>query len=91
MEKHTSREIVDMLQKHTYDKELDHQNKRIKMIASRSFIMNNTEASGLDGAHVCQENMNSSSSSTVVARKHLFDKALTPNNVGELNCLVILM
>jgi len=101
MNEHTKREIVDMLRKHTYDEELEHHSKRIKMIAARSAAMNNAEASGL-GADVCQEsegvvdgNANAASSSTATAdraglpREHLFDKAVTPSDVGKLNRLVI--
>lgn len=101
MSEHTKREIVDMLRKHTYDEEQNHHSKKIKMIAARSIAMNNAEASGL-GAPVCQENqgsvdenVNVPSSSTAAAdraglpREHLFDKAVTPSDVGKLNRLVI--
>lgn len=102
MSGHTKREIVDMLRKHTYDEELDHHGKRIKILAAQSATVNNAEASGGVAAHVCQENQGqlegngnvASSSSADAGRaglphEHLFDKAVTPSDVGKLNRLVI--
>lgn len=102
MSGHTKREIVDMLRKHTYDEELDHHGKRIKILAAQSAAVNNAEASGGVAAHVCQENQGqlegngnvASSSSADAGRaglphEHLFDKAVTPSDVGKLNRLVI--
>ena len=66
-------EVVDMLRKHTYPDELA-QNRR-------SFAA----ASPLLRPH---QNP-STTSSSAVALDHLFDKTVTPSDVGKLNRLVI--
>jgi RAV-like factor len=72
-------EVVDMLRKHTYGEELAH-NRRAFAAASPA-------------ASPPPENNRrppaSSSSSPAAAREHLFDKTVTPSDVGKLNRLVI--
>ncbi|KAM0919569.1 hypothetical protein ACQ4PT_008125 [Festuca glaucescens] len=66
-------EVVDMLRKHTYPEELA-QNKRAFAAASPSPPPHQNPTT---------------TSSSVVARDHLFDKRVTPSDVGKLNRLVI--
>ncbi|XP_066366860.1 AP2/ERF and B3 domain-containing protein Os05g0549800-like [Miscanthus floridulus] len=72
-------EVVDMLRKHTYGEELA-QNRRTFAAASPAAspppAKNNPAAS-------------SSSAAASAAREHLFDKTVTPSDVGKLNRLVI--
>eukprot|EP00253_Pinus_taeda_P000594 PITA_00594 len=104
MREHTKEEIVEMLRKHTYAEEFHHHSKRIKFTVSRSATTNNVGASGAEGFSlrandVCHESQvavhehaNVASAADVpacVPREHLFDKAVTPSDVGKLNRLVI--
>ena len=74
---HSKSEIVDMLRKHTYNDELE-QSKR-----SRGFVRRRGSAAGAG-------NGNSISGACVMkAREQLFQKAVTPSDVGKLNRLVI--
>jgi RAV-like factor len=68
-------EVVDMLRKHTYPEELA-QNKRAFAAASPSPPPHQNPAT-------------TSSAAASVAREHLFDKTVTPSDVGKLNRLVI--
>ncbi|XP_066363101.1 AP2/ERF and B3 domain-containing protein Os05g0549800-like [Miscanthus floridulus] len=72
-------EVVDMLRKHTYGEELA-QNRRAFAAASPGAASpppkNNNPAA-------------SSSPAATAAREHLFDKTVTPSDVGKLNRLVI--
>lgn len=71
---HSKAEIVDMLRKHTYQDELAQ--------SKRSYNDKNKDGNiGSGGGGVLQ------ASSTV--RERLFDKAVTPSDVGKLNRLVI--
>ncbi|XP_073003897.1 AP2/ERF and B3 domain-containing protein Os01g0693400-like [Typha latifolia] len=70
-------EVVDMLRKHTYLDEL-HQSKRAFSAATTS-----------SGAASPSLGSGSPHELTGVAREHLFDKAVTPSDVGKLNRLVI--
>ena len=76
----TKAEVVDMLRKHTYGEELA-QNRRAFAAASPAAspppAKNNNPAAS------------SSSPTAVTAREHLFDKTVTPSDVGKLNRLVI--
>uniref|UniRef100_A0ACD5T7R3 Uncharacterized protein n=1 Tax=Avena sativa TaxID=4498 RepID=A0ACD5T7R3_AVESA len=67
-------EVVDMLRKHTYPEELA-QNKRAFAAASPS--------------PPPYENPATTAAAAAVAREHLFDKTVTPSDVGKLNRLVI--
>uniref|UniRef100_A0ACD5TE77 Uncharacterized protein n=1 Tax=Avena sativa TaxID=4498 RepID=A0ACD5TE77_AVESA len=67
-------EVVDMLRKHTYPEELA-QNKRAFVAASPS--------------PPPYENPATPAVAAAVAREHLFDKTVTPSDVGKLNRLVI--
>jgi len=74
MREHSKEEIVQMLRKHTYDEEMT-------MTVAQSATVNNAKASGEVGSglvSVSDEN-----------KEHLFDKAVTPSDVGKLNRLVI--
>ncbi|CAL4961957.1 unnamed protein product [Urochloa decumbens] len=70
-------EVVDMLRKHTYFDELA-QNKRAFAAAAAAPT---TTSSSLAAA--------SPSPAAAAAREHLFDKTVTPSDVGKLNRLVI--
>nr|APQ47454.1 AP2/ERF domain-containing transcription factor [Vernicia fordii] len=74
---HSKAEIVDMLRKHTYNDELE-QSKR------------NFRIDGQGKHHSSANNVAISSSDRVLkAREQLFEKAVTPSDVGKLNRLVI--
>ncbi|MED6152771.1 regulator of (H+)-ATPase in vacuolar membrane [Stylosanthes scabra] len=78
---HSKSEIVDMLRKHTYEDEL-RQSKRDGACGGRNHRRgrgDNTDASsfGSEGAW------------EVRAREQLFEKTVTPSDVGKLNRLVI--
>ncbi|EEF38020.1 DNA-binding protein RAV1, putative [Ricinus communis] len=79
---HSKAEIVDMLRKHTYNDELE-QSKR-----------NYTSNNGRGDKFQNRTNMNNvglSGSERIImkAREQLFEKAVTPSDVGKLNRLVI--
>lgn len=71
---HSKAEIVDMLRKHTYSDELDQSKKSY----------------GVDGngKRISKDNQ-SGSDRVPKAREQLFEKAVTPSDVGKLNRLVI--
>ncbi|GAB4828907.1 regulator of (H+)-ATPase in vacuolar membrane [Ancistrocladus abbreviatus] len=75
-------EIVDMLRKHTYDDELQ-QSKRNFMSKSRE-DMNKTCSIGSGGEYCFIGSVRAEK-----AREQLFEKAVTPSDVGKLNRLVI--
>nr|QZZ92767.1 AP2/ERF and B3 domain-containing transcription factor RAV1 [Larix kaempferi] len=102
MREHNKEEIVDMLRKHTYDEEFGHHSKKIMTTAARLAAMNSAGSSGAPGGSslrnniVCPGNQaavdgnaNAVSFMRGLAREHLFDKAVTPSDVGKLNRLVI--
>ncbi|XP_028768643.1 AP2/ERF and B3 domain-containing transcription factor RAV1-like isoform X2 [Neltuma alba] len=74
---HSKAEIVDMLRKHTYNDELE-QSKRNRGLAGGS----NGKSRKDGGAGSCFER-------TQKAREQLFEKTVTPSDVGKLNRLVI--
>jgi RAV-like factor len=77
-------EVVDMLRKHTYFDELA-QNKRAFAAAASA-----PTTSALANAHSASSPSHSPSAAAVAAaREHLFDKTVTPSDVGKLNRLVI--
>ncbi|CAL4894713.1 unnamed protein product [Urochloa decumbens] len=71
-------EVVDMLRKHTYPEELAQNRRTFAAVlpASPPPALKNPAASA-------------SSSPAAAAREHLFDKTVTPSDVGKLNRLVI--
>ncbi|XP_058088365.1 AP2/ERF and B3 domain-containing transcription factor RAV1-like [Magnolia sinica] len=73
---HSKAEIVDMLRKHTYDDELQ-QSRRNSGAFDTQGSPGSLWAFGNPGCHVEK------------VREHLFDKAVTPSDVGKLNRLVI--
>ena len=75
---HSKAEIVDMLRKHTYADELQ-QSRRAFAASTRC-----SSSAITIGSHHDQLGPKTSS-----AREHLFDKTLTPSDVGKLNRLVI--
>ena len=79
---HSKSEIVDMLRKHTYNDELE-QNKRSRGLAGRRLNRAGGQAGNSAGA------MSSSGACGARAREQLFEKAVTPSDVGKLNRLVI--
>ncbi|KAM0047702.1 putative transcription factor RAV family [Helianthus debilis subsp. tardiflorus] len=73
LSRHSKSEIVDMLRKHTYNDELEQ--------SKRSCTSHQTlSQTGLT---------NSPGSSSLKPREHLFQKTVTPSDVGKLNRLVI--
>ncbi|OEL37843.1 AP2/ERF and B3 domain-containing protein [Dichanthelium oligosanthes] len=74
-------EVVDMLRKHTYFDELA-QNKRAFAAAAAA-----PTTTALASAHSSLSSP--SPAAAAAAREHLFDKAVTPSDVGKLNRLVI--
>uniref|UniRef100_A0A0D9WJD8 AP2/ERF and B3 domain-containing protein n=1 Tax=Leersia perrieri TaxID=77586 RepID=A0A0D9WJD8_9ORYZ len=74
----TKAEVVDMLRKHTYPDELSQFRRAFAAISPRPSPPSPSPASNtlLSG-------------STAAAREHLFDKTVTPSDVGKLNRLVI--
>ncbi|KAJ4961859.1 hypothetical protein NE237_021769 [Protea cynaroides] len=77
---HSKAEIVDMLRKHTYNDELQ-QSKRNHSGFNDAAGNKRSSDGGLLGY--------GSSDRVVKAREQLFDKAVTPSDVGKLNRLVI--
>ncbi|OIW04653.1 hypothetical protein TanjilG_07788 [Lupinus angustifolius] len=77
---HSKSEIVDMLRKHTYNDELE-QSKRNRGFNDRSLSRSTSANNGVD----CYF----SGASGNKAREQLFEKAVTPSDVGKLNRLVI--
>ncbi|KAL2347541.1 hypothetical protein Fmac_001541 [Flemingia macrophylla] len=73
---HSKSEIVDMLRKHTYNDELE-QSKRSRGVVRR---IGGASAGGPG---------NCAALSGAKAREQLFEKAVTPSDVGKLNRLVI--
>ncbi|MCL7037131.1 hypothetical protein MKW94_006338 [Papaver nudicaule] len=72
-------EIVDMLRKHTYSDELEHSKRNYS--ANTCSVSKNAAAGGgrYSGDPVL----------SMKSRSHLFEKAVTPSDVGKLNRLVI--
>ncbi|KAM3350782.1 hypothetical protein ACQJBY_023075 [Aegilops geniculata] len=68
-------EVVDMLRKHTYFDELAQSKRAFAASAARSAPTTSRGAA--------------STPSPAAAREHLFDKTVTPSDVGKLNRLVI--
>ncbi|KAF8103884.1 hypothetical protein N665_0183s0059 [Sinapis alba] len=77
LEAHSKAEIVDMLRKHTYADELQQ--------SKRKFLDGNGKRCGLETA-LSNSHGNDGVSR---AREVLFEKAVTPSDVGKLNRLVI--
>ncbi|XP_043715411.1 AP2/ERF and B3 domain-containing transcription factor RAV1-like [Telopea speciosissima] len=78
---HSKAEIVDMLRKHTYNDELQQSKRNYRGCYSAGGNKRNNEEgfSAFSG----------SSDRVSKAREQLFDKAVTPSDVGKLNRLVI--
>lgn len=75
--RHSKSEIVDMLRKHTYADELQQSKRAFGAGAAR------TSTTCYSGNLVVRGNQ------AGCAREHLFDKTVTPSDVGKLNRLVI--
>lgn len=75
---HSKAEIVDMLRKHTYNEELE-QNKR-KMAGENYQKKSQKGEGGVESACVTRVEK---------GREQLFEKTVTPSDVGKLNRLVI--
>uniref|UniRef100_J3L346 TF-B3 domain-containing protein n=1 Tax=Oryza brachyantha TaxID=4533 RepID=J3L346_ORYBR len=75
-------EVVDMLRKHTYFDEL---------AQSKRALAASTPSAATTTACLANDNLSSprSPSAGAAARDHLFDKTVTPSDVGKLNRLVI--
>ncbi|KAK7268376.1 hypothetical protein RIF29_21074 [Crotalaria pallida] len=74
---HSKSEIVDMLRKHTYHDELQQSKNGACGKHRRNSVTNSTASFGIDGACISK------------ARELLFEKTVTPSDVGKLNRLVI--
>ncbi|XP_047056486.1 AP2/ERF and B3 domain-containing protein Os01g0693400-like [Lolium rigidum] len=72
-------EVVDMLRKHTYFDEL----------AQSRRVAPSTAVSAPDGGRPSSPRHPSAGAAASAAREHLFDKTVTPSDVGKLNRLVI--
>ncbi|CAM6067202.1 unnamed protein product [Sphagnum tenellum] len=83
---YTKEQIVEMLRRHTYDEELDHRTQSIKHSCCDATTGALPAAAAQIGAFDARR---SSSPATAGQREHLFDKAVTPSDVGKLNRLVI--
>ncbi|KAF8696093.1 hypothetical protein HU200_036983 [Digitaria exilis] len=79
-------EVVDMLRKHTYFDELA-QNKRSFAAAAASSSSSSLVANAAAGSS--SSSQSPSAPATAAAKEHLFDKTVTPSDVGKLNRLVI--
>lgn len=75
---HSKTEIVDMLRKHTYNDELEQSKRNYGSAHNRTKL--NLKSSGHGFG---------SGSESLKAREQLFEKAVTPSDVGKLNRLVI--
>ncbi|XP_019083256.1 PREDICTED: AP2/ERF and B3 domain-containing transcription repressor RAV2 [Camelina sativa] len=76
LEAHSKAEIVDMVRKHTYADELEQNNKRRLLLS----VDANGKRNG--SSTVLNDNV-------LKTREVLFEKAVTPSDVGKLNRLVI--
>ncbi|KAK4263754.1 hypothetical protein QN277_029129 [Acacia crassicarpa] len=74
---HSKAEIVDMLRKHTYNDELE------------QFKRNYGLTVDANGKRIIKEGSKGSGRVNEAARDQLFEKAVTPSDVGKLNRLVI--
>jgi len=79
LNRHSKAEIVDMLRKHTYNDELEQSRKSF---GPGSFTRNRETGLFPSGPGSPLE-------SSIRAREQLFEKAVTPSDVGKLNRLVI--
>ncbi|XP_004514325.1 AP2/ERF and B3 domain-containing transcription factor RAV1-like [Cicer arietinum] len=75
---HSKSEIVDMLRKHTYNDELEQSKHSRGFVARRHGCAGGVTFAGL-----------ATSACVKKAREALFEKAVTPSDVGKLNRLVI--
>ncbi|XVF42999.1 hypothetical protein PTKIN_Ptkin02bG0005100 [Pterospermum kingtungense] len=73
---HSKAEIVDMLRKHTYNDELEQSRRSYGYDGNGKRVVRNDAGFGSFGAEL-------------KAREQLFEKAVTPSDVGKLNRLVI--
>ncbi|PON59500.1 AP2/ERF transcription factor [Parasponia andersonii] len=80
---HSKAEIVDMLRKHTYNDELEQSRRNYGSRNSRAKLNRSPSSAGHSGLGF------GSGSDPLKAREQLFEKAVTPSDVGKLNRLVI--
>ncbi|KAJ7562819.1 hypothetical protein O6H91_03G085200 [Diphasiastrum complanatum] len=82
---HSKEQVVDMLRRHTYEEELDQSRRFTKFVRPAAFP--SAEPSATPNSWPNRDH------STILpraqVREHLFDKAVTPSDVGKLNRLVI--
>ncbi|CAM6098511.1 unnamed protein product [Calypogeia fissa] len=90
LRQYSKEQIVEMLRRHTYEEELD-QSKRLA--SKRSSTSEQTSAGMVAvGPPAGQENDTTQAAAPprpTLQREHLFEKAVTPSDVGKLNRLVI--
>ncbi|KAJ7556285.1 hypothetical protein O6H91_05G077600 [Diphasiastrum complanatum] len=82
---HSKEQVVDMLRRHTYDEQLDQSKKFAKLVRPAAFPA--AEQSASQSSWPNRDDSTTLPSAKV--REHLFDKAVTPSDVGKLNRLVI--
>ncbi|KAG9152903.1 hypothetical protein Leryth_012520 [Lithospermum erythrorhizon] len=75
---HSKVEIVDMLRKHTYNDELEQSKKNYGMFGKGKRVNNKDGLGGPFGSGLA-----------LIPREPLFEKTVTPSDVGKLNRLVI--
>ncbi|CAI9096280.1 OLC1v1032381C1 [Oldenlandia corymbosa var. corymbosa] len=78
---HSKAEIVDMLRKHTYNDELEQSRRNFGSMEGNGLRIRGGKENGLFSF--------GSDSKSIKAREQLFEKAVTPSDVGKLNRLVI--
>ncbi|KAJ4841367.1 regulator of (H+)-ATPase in vacuolar membrane [Turnera subulata] len=84
---HSKAEIVDMLRKHTYNDELEQSKRNHRFLDGQGKNSLLLRGGGLNGAAA---NAGLSGTDRILkAREQLFEKAVTPSDVGKLNRLVI--
>ncbi|KAJ7526296.1 hypothetical protein O6H91_16G001000 [Diphasiastrum complanatum] len=84
----TKERIIDMLRKHRYDGELDLNNKT-ENVASRTAASRPYDSSSFFMQKFDEPETSHRSLLDAMPLEHLFEKALTPSDVGKLNRLVI--
>uniref|UniRef100_A0A0D6QRH4 TF-B3 domain-containing protein n=1 Tax=Araucaria cunninghamii TaxID=56994 RepID=A0A0D6QRH4_ARACU len=79
LRRHSKAEIVDMLRKHTYEDEFEQSTRNDTTEAKDASTSVDPDVPG----------SNPIASDAALPREHLFEKAVTPSDVGKLNRLVI--
>ncbi|XP_057831748.1 AP2/ERF and B3 domain-containing transcription factor ARF14 isoform X2 [Cryptomeria japonica] len=81
LRRHSKAEIVDMLRKHTFQDELNQSTQKTSTTMNGNSSTSDSQTTGSSPAR--RANMG------ILPREHMFDKTVTPSDVGKLNRLVI--